>query len=368
MFLINMDKNEAESINKKTFQELKFKERSHLQEWIYKNTDILGERLLIIQKEFSGFDDTNERLDLLALDETGNLVIIENKLDDSGKDVVWQALKYASYCSSLTKQDIREIFQSHLDKFRETRVAEDELCDFFESDEYSELELNNDEQRIILVAAKFRKEVTSTAMWLLDHNVRIKCVKVTPYELNDQILLDTEQIIPVVDAEEYQIKIAQKKQKELIDKEVKQTRHTIRFKFWTQFIQVINQKSNLYQNISPSKDNWISSGSGYSGITYACVITKTHSRVELYISRGEKEINKQIFDQLYEYKSDVDDTFEGNLEWQRLDNKKASRIAYRLDNVNAFQEEDWPKMIQFLTTNIIKMESTFKSILTEVIR
>jgi RecB family endonuclease NucS len=112
MFLIDKEKNEAISISKKTFQELEFKERKHLQEWISKNTDILGERLLIIQKEFSGFDDTKERLDLLALDESGNLVIIENKLDDSGRDVVWQALKYASYCSSLTKNDIKDIFQN----------------------------------------------------------------------------------------------------------------------------------------------------------------------------------------------------------------------------------------------------------------
>ena len=67
----------------------------------------LGEELLIIQKEFDGFDDTRERLDLLALDKDGNLVIIENKLDDSGRDVVWQALKYASYCASLTKAPLQ---------------------------------------------------------------------------------------------------------------------------------------------------------------------------------------------------------------------------------------------------------------------
>ncbi|MEI3614295.1 hypothetical protein [Pseudogracilibacillus sp. SO30301A] len=44
MFLIDREKNEARSICKKTFQELKFKERQHLQEWICKNTDILGKR------------------------------------------------------------------------------------------------------------------------------------------------------------------------------------------------------------------------------------------------------------------------------------------------------------------------------------
>ncbi|WP_169738621.1 hypothetical protein [Desulfofalx alkaliphila] len=57
-----------------------------------------------------------------------------------------------------------------------------------------------------MIAANFRKEVTSTVMRLLDHNIKIKCIKVTSYELNGQVLLDTEQIIPIVDAEDYLIK------------------------------------------------------------------------------------------------------------------------------------------------------------------
>ena len=39
---------------------------------------------------------------------------IENKLDDSGRNVVWQSMKYAGYCSSLKKDDIKEIFQQYL--------------------------------------------------------------------------------------------------------------------------------------------------------------------------------------------------------------------------------------------------------------
>ena len=189
MFLIDREKNEALSIDKKTFKELQFKERQHLQEWICKNTDILGEQLLIIQKEFSGFDDTYERLDLLAIDENGNLVIIENKLDDSGRDVVWQSLKYASYCSSLTKSDIKDIFQRYLDEQGKNEYAEKLICEHLGADDFNEVDLNNDDQRLIMIAANFRKEVTSTTMWLLEHNIRIKCIKVTPYELNGQILL-----------------------------------------------------------------------------------------------------------------------------------------------------------------------------------
>ena len=87
MFLINKAENRIIKLKQKTFAELGFKERENLQEWLADNPEALGEELLMIQKEFSGFTDTRERLDLLALDKRGNLVIIENKLDDSGKNV-----------------------------------------------------------------------------------------------------------------------------------------------------------------------------------------------------------------------------------------------------------------------------------------
>ena len=99
MFLIDQNKNRIDKIQQKSFSELGFKERENLQEWIASNPDFFGEEILIIQKEFDGFNDTKERLDLLALDKTGNIVVIENKLDDSGRDVTWQVLKYASYCA-----------------------------------------------------------------------------------------------------------------------------------------------------------------------------------------------------------------------------------------------------------------------------
>ena len=94
-----------------SFKSLNLKERQDLQEWIAKEPSSLGEKLLIIQKEYADWDKTKERLDLLALDELGNLVIIENKLDDSGKDVTWQAIKYASCCSTLDTKQIIQIFQ-----------------------------------------------------------------------------------------------------------------------------------------------------------------------------------------------------------------------------------------------------------------
>lgn len=170
MYLINKTENKIEKVAEKSFSELGFKERDNLQEWIANNPECLGEDLLIIQKEFDGFNDTNERLDLLALDKRGNLVVIENKLDDSGRDVTWQVLKYASYCSSLTKVQLKDIYQKYLDKKGKNENAVENLSEFYSNTEFNELQLNQGtSQRLIMIAGNFRKEVTSTALWLTNY-------------------------------------------------------------------------------------------------------------------------------------------------------------------------------------------------------
>ena len=110
MYEIDKANNALNPLQNKSFKEAGFEERPHLQQWIAQEPSCLGEDLLIIQEEFQGFSETNERLDLLALDKEGRLVIIENKLDDSGKDIIGQALKYASYCASMTTDQICQIY------------------------------------------------------------------------------------------------------------------------------------------------------------------------------------------------------------------------------------------------------------------
>ena len=102
MYLIDQDNNSLVKVEKCSFKSLGMDERNNLQEWIAKEPSSLGEDLLIIQKEFDGFSDTRERLDLLALDKLGNLVIIENKLDDSGRDVTTATIQQNTISTTRT--------------------------------------------------------------------------------------------------------------------------------------------------------------------------------------------------------------------------------------------------------------------------
>jgi len=368
MFVIEKDTNTIRPLLKRSFTELGFKERKHLQEWIVSNPEALGEPLLIIQKEFSGFSETFERLDLLALDKNGNLVIIENKLDDSGKDVTWQALKYASYCSTLTKEEIRNIFQNYLDIHSKGKNAVDLLARFFDDSDYSEIVVNQrTTQRIIMVAANFRKEVTSTVLWLMDFKIQLQCIKATPYELNDQYFLNLEQIIPTKDAQDYVISMTNKTQEEISTGEEVKSRHKIRLKFWAEFLNTIKGKSTLFQNSSATKDNALyAGGTGITYATYQIIVTSSQACVAINFGRIETIENKILYDALAKHKEAIDISFGESLSWERNDDLKKSVVAFYRTGLNYFNEEEWPIIIDFLIENINKLERAVKPFLTEI--
>ena len=83
-----------------------------------------------------------------------------------------------------------------------------------------------------MVAAHFRKEVTSTVLWLMNYKLRIQCFKATPFEFGEQLVLNIEQIIPMKDAEDYVISMADKTQDDINTQEELKSRYTIRLDFW----------------------------------------------------------------------------------------------------------------------------------------
>lgn len=374
MFTVNHQTNRINPVKIKTFSELGFTERKHLQEWLAHQPDALGEELLIIQKEFDGFDDTRERLDLLALDKDGNLVIIENKLDDSGRDVVWQALKYASYCASLTKAQIVEIYQQYLHRYLPTIEtgeplaqagqsidAATRICEFLDAPDLDEVKLNlGNSQRIMLVAANFRKEVTSTALWLLGQGISIQCFKVTPYALGEQLLINIDQIIPTPEAKELMIGINAKEAEEKTTEVVVKNRHTVRREYWERALEAFQKSQcNLYDNISPSKDHWLSAGSGLSGCPYNLIFNKTELRVELWISRSATEENKFLFDFLLGLKDEIETSFGDALEWMRLEEKKSCRIQYSCA-ADGFNKDNWKESVAWHLEHMCRLEQALK--------
>ena len=369
MFKVNLSENRLVRLDKRRFSDLNLQERPHLQEWLVQTPEALGEELLVIQKEFDGFADTRERLDLLVLDKEGRLVVIENKLDDSGRDVVWQALKYVAYCSSLKKAEIVEIYQKYLDRWINGQNAVANLCEFLEVEDLDDTVLNaGNEQRLILVAANFRKEVTATVLWLIGHGVRAQCFRVLPYSFGEDILIDLQQIIPTPEAADYMIGMAAKESEEKSVKGTQQRRQEMRRAFWTRTLEELRSRNIArYANISPSKDHWLTSATGVSGCGFNLIFLKSEARVELYLARAEAGENKWIFDQLERKRQDIEERFGAELQWQRLDDKKASRISHS-QPFDGFDDENWPAMIEWLCQHIVKLEEAFSEPLASLNR
>ena len=207
LFRINRENRESEKISEVEFSQLGFQERRDIQEWIAANPEILGEDLLIIGKEFSGFDRTNERLDLLAVDVDGKLVIIELKRDHTGADAHWQAIKYASYIHRARREDIIRMFASYANISESEAV--NQLLRHLGADDLNGL---NNDQRIILASHRFAPEVTSASLWLnekTDDENLITCVQLIPYHdsQNDSLYIQANTIIPMPGAEEYSVGI-----------------------------------------------------------------------------------------------------------------------------------------------------------------
>src|SRR5574344_1833440 len=126
--------------------------------------------------------------------------------------------------------------------------------------------MNEHDQRMIMVAGNFRKEVTSTVMWMLNHGISVQCFKVTPYQHGNDYMLDIEQIIPVKETAEYMIKMADKAKEAQETKESSKDIEILRKTFWGELLENFGTISKQFQNINPTTDHWLSCGSGVSGV------------------------------------------------------------------------------------------------------
>ena len=369
MFQVIRSKNRLVRLEERRFADLKLREREHLQEWLAHTPEALGEELLVIQKEFDGFADTRERLDLLALDKEGRLVVIENKLDDSGRDVVWQALKYAAYCSNLTQKDIPAIYQKYLDRSSPDEDAEAKLRDFLDVEDLDEMVLNpRNEQRLVLIAANFRKEVTAAVLWLLGHGVRAQCFRVVPYSFGEEVFIDLRQIIPTPEAADFMIGMAAKDSEQKSVEGAQRRSHKLRHAFWTQTLEALRERNvSLFENVSPSKDHWLNCGTGVSGCVYSLIFLKNEVRVELGLQRSDASENKWMFGQLDEVRDEVEHRFGDSFRWLRMEDKKASRIVFSC-GFDGFDESSWPDMVAWLCEHIVRLQRAFSEPLARLNR
>jgi hypothetical protein len=137
-------------------------------------------------------------------------VVLELKRNEDGAFMDLQALRYAAMVSTMTFSRAAEVHQRYLQRIgRGHEVAQQAILEFLGWDAPREEEFAQD-VRIVLAAANFSKELTTTVMWLNERQIDVRCVRIQPYLFRGQLLIDVQQIIPLPEAAAYQIQLKEK--------------------------------------------------------------------------------------------------------------------------------------------------------------
>ncbi|GHA42631.1 hypothetical protein ACFFLZ_13855 [Photobacterium aphoticum] len=249
MSLYNIANKHLTALTPTTFAAEGLQERQDLQEALKGSIHAIAPDCLVIAEEFSDWEDSRRRIDLLAIDKNANLVVIELKRDEIGAHMELQALRYAAMISTMTFDKACEYFQRYLQKAGSEQNAREVLLDFVDLDESSLDDFGND-VRIVLASADFGKELTTSVLWLRDKGIDISCVRLTPYRYKDDVLINAEQIIPVPELEEYQVKFREKRDEQRVSRKGKRDYTKYRFQG-----QVYNKRKLAFAVLS----HWIQS-------------------------------------------------------------------------------------------------------------
>jgi hypothetical protein len=85
-----------------------------IQDWIERQPDLLGLDLLIIGREVA--TSHGGWIDLLGIDDEGDLAILELKRDRTPREVIAQVLDYASWVANLKTREVHDIALRYLKK------------------------------------------------------------------------------------------------------------------------------------------------------------------------------------------------------------------------------------------------------------
>jgi len=293
------------------------KEAQDFTPWLADNIGALGEALgmeLELKDTEAAVGDFS--LDLLAKDlGTGHTVIIENQLSQTDHDHLGKLLTYAAGYSA---------------------------------------------SAVVWLAEVVRDEHRQALEWLnqrTDEETQFFGVVVEVFKIDES--KPAYSFKPVVSPSEWQ-----KSKKRKISGTVSAKGEAYR-NYFQSLIDELREKHRFTNAKIGQPQNWYAFSSGVSNIPFAAVFAQGgKARTELYIDVGDGEKNKALFDWLYEQRDEIHSKLGKELEWERLDDKRASRIAVYRDGSIQSSEEELIDIKAWHIENLLR----FKKILSPLIK
>lgn len=257
-------------------------------QWLQQNLDVLntalGLNLVNAEREQAAGSFS---IDLVAEDDGGGTVVIENQLEKSNHDHLGKLITYVTAMQARTAVWI-------VSEPRPEHVA----------------------------ALNWLNNGTDTAFYL---------VKVEAVRIGDSPAAPLLTVI-VGPSEENSVRL---QKQELAE------RYGIRQLWWSQLIKRPGAK--LHSHITPGTYSWIGTSSGVRGLQLNYVVTQSDCAAELYIDRGkDAEIeNSAIFEQLKAHRADIDGQVPYSIGWEPLDGRRACRLRITVPGGYRAPEADW---------------------------
>ncbi len=279
--------------------------------WLSENLDLLGETLgmqLSLQEIEAAAGPFSA--DILADDGHGNPVVIENQLEATDHDHLGKLITYLSNLNAKTA---------------------------------------------IWITKEPRPEHEKAVHWLnevLPADTAIYLLRIEAYRIGGSTVAAP--LFTIIAGPSAQARQAGEQKKEMAE------RHVQRLEFWKQLLERAKGKTSLHARISPGTDNWVSASAGKSGLGYSYVIRMNDAQVEFYIDRGDAEENKRIFEVLQARKDIIEAAFGGPLNWQRLEDRRVSRIRHLINASGLKDSERWPQLQDEMIDAMIRLERALK--------
>lgn len=279
--------------------------------WLENNVDVLNDvldfNLENVEREQSAGAFS---VDLVAEDEAGNTVIIENQLERSNHDHLG---KVVTYLTAL-----------------EARAA-------------------------IWVVSEPRPEHTRAIGWLNEHpGASFYLVKVEAVRIEASPPAPLLTLIVGPSAETREVGVTKREITE---------RHELRQEFWAGLLQRARERTKLHAAISPGKNGYVAASAGKRGVIFSYVVHKHDAQVELYIDRGAdaEQENMKIFQALETRRAEIEAVVGESLEWQQLQGKRACRIAKAVPVGGYRDERDrWPEIQNAMVDAMLRLEQALK--------
>lgn len=340
-----------------SFENERIGERGDIQQLLKEQIACLEDGLMVLAEEFSDWQDSSRRIDLLCLDTDANLVVVELKRTADGGHMELQAIRYAAMVSQMTFDQAVDAFARFRAQSGEGAIdheaARAEILEFLSWSQPEEDKFAQD-TRIILASADFSKELTTSVMWLRERDIDIRCVRLKPYRLEDgRVLMDIQQLIPLPEAADFQTQIGAKRQ---AGQRERRDRDNIRYDFWEQLLVKARQCNAPGNDLTPNYSPYLTVRIGKSGFNFSYSVRKFDSRVYLRIAN-----DKAAFDALEREREAIEQEFGQPLTWFEKDGQKGRYISIRFEGGYRSSPEEWPAIQDRMIDAMIKLDRALRS-------